>query len=68
RRNLDHQLIRYLAATDQRTELCLKSLRFVFRYPNDPTIKEKIVFFVYNMPGGRWIQVIVKKIKKTTND
>ena len=64
RRNLDHQLIRYLAATDQRTKLCLKSLRFIFRYPNDPTMKEKIVFLAYNMPGGKWIQAIAQIVKK----
>jgi glycosyltransferase involved in cell wall biosynthesis len=67
RRNLDHQLIRYLAATQQRKQLYLKSLRFIFRYPNDPTIKEKIVFLVYNLPGGRLIQAIIQKIKKTTH-
>lgn len=67
RRNLDHQKIRFLAATNQRTKLCLKSLRFIFCYPNDPTIKEKIVFLVYNLPGGRLIQAIIQKIKKTTH-
>ena len=64
RRNLDHQQIRYLAATDQRTKLCLKSLRFIFRYPNDPTMKEKIVFAIYNLPGGSLIQAIAQIVKK----
>lgn len=64
RKSLAHQQIQYLATTQNKAALRKKSLAFILRYPTDTTLKEKLVFVVYNLPGGRFIQSLIRSLKR----
>lgn len=67
RRNLLHQLLQFLRDTNQPSKISYFSLKFLILYPFDTTRKEKLILFLYNLPGGFIFKNIVQKLMRINN-
>ncbi len=64
KRRFHDLLIRQLERDNNRWALITEILKFLFRYPNQPGNKSKIVTLIYTMPGGHLLKHIVQSSKQ----
>ncbi|MFM1875977.1 MAG: hypothetical protein RL266_1714 [Bacteroidota bacterium] len=56
KRGFDEVALREYQASGKRWKFIWSSLKFIFKYPNNPTNRAKLVDLLYNLPGGRWLK------------
>lgn len=62
--NLRHQLINHYLLTGEFLKMNKEIVRFLILYPSHFQNKSKIVLLLYHLPGGKFLQKIVGKLKQ----